>query len=199
MSADGRNRGSWSRAVILIGVLLCHAVVGVACLVRGRNGFEAVLLPGCRWGVLIMVSGGLLVLTDVGLQLRKKDAFERTCWALAAAFALASFGAGVWLLASSDGRDYDRLAAAFSSTLGADVDPESGVGFAGIPWLALAYAACLAGFCAVNAQSLRAASSSPDEGHFRLRSSLRGLIVALGILAFGGILHWATGTQWQLG
>lgn len=182
--------------MILVGVLLGHAGVGVTCLVRGRTGFEAILVPWLHWTVLIMSSCALLVMTELALQLRRKDAAERACWLLGAMFVLTSLGVGVWLVSANDGREYDRLAGAFSNALGANVDPTSGAVFAGIPWLGLAYVACLAGYAVVSDQQILVSLSSTDNAQPALRNFCRGLVIAVALLAFVGVLHFATGARW---
>lgn len=146
--------------------------------------------------VLITSTCALLVLTELALQLRRKDAAERASWMLAVMFVLTSLGVGIWLVTVTDGRDYDRLAAVFSNAVGANVDSESGTGFAGIPWLGLAYVAGLAGYGVVSDQRIVASLSSPDNGQRALWKFCRGLLLVLGFLAFGGVLHFATGARW---
>jgi hypothetical protein len=198
MNASGRNVGSLVRAGNLLGVLFGHAVVGGVCLVRGRIGFEALRGTWPHWGFLIMLAGAVIVMTELAFRPGRNAGAERAWHTLGLLFVLSNCAGVAWFLAGETDSAYDVLASILSQGIGADIDVESGAGFAGIPWLALCYAGALVGYCVAVDECLKGLlEARPLRPRLLLRgtAAARMLVLLLGLVAVGGVLHLATGTR----
>lgn len=175
-----------------MGVLVWHAAVGVACLVRGREGFEALQPAWVQWTVVIMLGSAALVMLELAAKSRTVRSVDRVVSAVSVAFVTATLAGWVWLAGRSSASNYDTLAGLFSRSLGGNVNLDTGLGFAGIPWFPLPYLAALAGYC----WSLDAffAAFMKDVGEGWLRAS-RGVMWVAALLTFGGVVHLSTGTR----
>lgn len=196
MSANERNVGGMVRLVNLLGVLSWHAVVGGVCLVRGRTGFEALTGPRLGLVVAIMLGASVLVMAELVFRPRELPAAVRLVRGGGLGFVLVATATWIWAVWGAGGLAYDLLAAQFSRGLGASIDPETGAGFAGIPWLGLPCAAALAAFC-VSVE--RAATGNEPSTLVTLTGRARRLVsvgvLGLGVLATLGVLHFANGMR----
>lgn len=210
MSATRRDVGGAVRLANLGGVLGWHAIVGVACLARGRRGFEAVTPEVVRWGVAIMLAASVIVMAELVFRRRGPNPVARLGWALALAFGVtAALGWG-WVFWGSFGYGYDALAALFSRGVGASYDAETGSGFAGVPVWALVGAAGLGAWAwtsveyatgylvarQTGASSSGASSYESSPAQFKrsaLVQALPWIGAALALLGLGGLLHLSNG------
>lgn len=195
MSAIRSDVGGVVRLASLWGVLGWHAVVGAVCLVRGRPGFEALAPEPVRWALAIMLVASVIVMTEVVFRSPPATAAERVAAHVALVFVAVATGGWFWVFWATRGTAYDQLAAAFSRGLGASFDPDTGSGFAGVPWLAVAASAGLFAWAWVTvhyaqkyftARSLAARSALP-----RHSAAIVGSLLTA--LALGGVLHLANG------
>lgn len=200
MSATERNVGGMVRLGNLLGVLSWHAVVGGVCLVRGRAGLEALTGPGLGSVVTIMLGASVLVMADLVFRPRELPAAVRLVRGAGLGFVIAATATWAWVFWGAGGLAYDVLSAQFSRGFGASIDPETGAGFAGIPWLGLTCAVALAAFCT----SVERAATCGETGDLvtltgKSRHLLSWSVVVLGLLALGGVLHLANGTRLFVG
>lgn len=193
MSARDRNV-----VLVRLGNLMCvlgwHAVVGLWCLVRGRTGFETLERGWGPWAALIMLGGALIVMTELVIrpwsEAPTRRALRGAAWLYIAALV------AVWAVLVGRGESgYDVLAARFSQGVGGNVDPETGSGFAGLPWLALPSVGLLLAFCLVVEAELHAVEPHVSGVLRRGVRSSRFLVPILGLMVVGGIVHLSTGTS----
>ncbi len=184
----------------LFGGLGWHAVVGFACLARGRRGFEALQVEPLAVAVVIMLGASVVVMTELvfrhpGATAPSGGPVGRLITGLGLVFAAVTALTWAWVFWGSRGYGYDRLAAVFSSGWGASFDAESGAGFAGIPWLALPFAAGLGAYTwsTVSYAEQRWTARSSGEAAPFVSKLMLVVGVILAALAFGGVLHLSNG------
>lgn len=192
MSANRRHIGSLVRGGNLLGVLVWHAVVGAVCLVRGREGFEALQSAWVQWVVVIMLGSATLVMLELAWKSRAHRWAERVVSAVSVTFVTATLAGWLWLATRPYTGSYDMLAGLFSRALGGNIDLDTGLGFVGIPWVPLPYLAGLVGYCLSVDAFME--TFGKDVGDTWLRTS-RGVMWSTALLTFGGVVHLATGTR----
>jgi hypothetical protein len=192
MSANRRHVGSLVRGGNLLGVLVWHAVLGAVCLVRGREGFEALQPAWVQWAVVIMLGSAALVMLELAWKSRAHRGVEPVVSAVSVGFVIATLAGWVWLATRPSVTNYDELAGLFSRGFGGNIDLDTGLGFAGMPWLPLPYLVGLSGYCLrVDAFSQ---AVSKERGDNWLRA-VRGVMWVTALSTFGGVVHLATGTR----
>lgn len=143
-----------------------------------------------------MLGASVVVMAELVFQRRQPAGAMRLVRGAGLGFVVVATGAWVWVFWGARALAYDTLAAQFSRGLGASIDPETGAGFAGLPWLGVACVAALAAFCA----SIERAVQDGEAGELvtlgdKSRNAVSVGVLVLGLIAFGGVLHFANGTR----